>query len=380
MEAAAAAQSHTGPDGRVHRRASANVLRADTSRVDVLKGVTWNEEIRFVLAKLEGGKIYQDIQVRAVNGAGLLSDTESFLIKRVSLKTPTRDRVLLKEYRRCLLSAGMDFFDSHFYFHGAFQRFGYDDAVWRLRNELDKIGVTEEAQEVYETCQEELAERSASEEEEEDVDLRVKDEADRLRRRQFRYKIKRLLERRDMLLQANSTVRQRQLSLQPDIRAWDKKQRELEREMDRVMSFKGDVVDSDSLQGRNFKYKREDLVRLLNDKVEELTMTVQHGKMELMLLTQEFTRTSAAVTAAQEAFEERVVGFFRYRNEVYASMDRVKNMKRLRKAPGLLRESKQSTFTHWAQHAALSQNMRRCILNMFRRWAPHRLSLAFVKW
>ena len=37
-------------------------------------------------------------QVRAVNGAGLLSDTESFLVKRVSLKTPTRDRVLLKEY------------------------------------------------------------------------------------------------------------------------------------------------------------------------------------------------------------------------------------------------------------------------------------------
>ena len=95
-----------------------------------------------MLAKLEGGKIYQDIQVRAVNGAGLLSDTESFIVKRVSLKTPTRDRVLLKEYRRCLLSVGMDFFDSHFYFHGAFQRFGYDDAVQRLRNELDKIGVT----------------------------------------------------------------------------------------------------------------------------------------------------------------------------------------------------------------------------------------------
>ena len=70
-----------------------------------------------------------------------------------------------------------------------------------------------------------------------------------------------------MLNQANNNVRQRQLSLQPNIRAWDKKQRELEREMDRVMSFKGDVVDSDSLQGRNFKYKREDLVRLLNDKV-----------------------------------------------------------------------------------------------------------------
>ena len=29
------------------------------------------------------------------------------------------------------------------------------------------------------------------------------------------------------------------------------------------------------------------------------------GKMELMLLTQEFTRTSAAVVAAQEAFEVR---------------------------------------------------------------------------
>ena len=88
-----------------------------------------------------------------------------------------------------MLSVGMDFFDSHFYFHGAFQRFGYDDAVQRLRNELDKIGVTDEAREVYDEVQEELAIRSQSEDEEEDVDLRVKDEADKLRRRQFRYKI-----------------------------------------------------------------------------------------------------------------------------------------------------------------------------------------------
>ena len=61
--AASMATQGGGQMGRMRRRASANVLRADTSRIDVLKGVTWNEEIRYVLAKLEGGKIYQDIQV-----------------------------------------------------------------------------------------------------------------------------------------------------------------------------------------------------------------------------------------------------------------------------------------------------------------------------
>ena len=41
------------------------MLRHDYSAVNKLKGVTWNEEIRYVLENLEGGKIYQDIQVVA---------------------------------------------------------------------------------------------------------------------------------------------------------------------------------------------------------------------------------------------------------------------------------------------------------------------------
>ncbi len=60
------------------------------------------------------------------------------------------------------------------------------------------------------------------------------------------------------------------LAIIPAIRRWEGKARKMEVELGRVQTFRGDLLDSDSLTGgRPQRFKKQDLIELLNDKIEE---------------------------------------------------------------------------------------------------------------
>ncbi len=97
---------------------------------DRYRGVRWRRECRYIVRGLEGGLTYRNIEVRAVNRTGFLSKTADSKIASVALRSPPRNEVLLKDYRRCLEEEkealelkifnnaevfGAHYFDSSFY-------------------------------------------------------------------------------------------------------------------------------------------------------------------------------------------------------------------------------------------------------------------------
>ena len=75
-----------------------------------------------------------------------------------------------------------------------------------------------------------------------------------------------------------------------------------------MQTFRGAALDSASLTGgRVQRFAKQDLVELLNDKIEELMDSVQQAKRDLILLNQESSARIAAAVKAWKAYEKRTV-------------------------------------------------------------------------
>jgi len=126
--------------------------------------------------------------------------------------------------------------------------------------------------------------------------------------------IKQLTADTEELQSIKERLKAREISLIQSVKHAERKVRILDKELDRVLEFHskgGDHVDSSSLQGMKQRFRTEDLIRALEDKIDEFSLFIARAKREMIQLNAADKKASRSKLVKHRALCKRIVAYYR---------------------------------------------------------------------